>query len=400
MSITLLNTSQIKNYSSPTGLWTPTGWVLASGFTVSGTVSATSGNIVDLSVNNLNISGTIRSPYLSGLLGTTVSGSGIIEFVAIPDVSGRNAHYYHTLYQNNRATPIQSFSSQDSQVGWFYYYSNAWSAFPFGGLSSTQQQSSIVRHIFQPTGFSAGTTYFNDLALISSGNVTGSFVNSIQFQSSNVGFTVVHPLSSSSSTSSTTYSVPSGGAVSGANIIFSGAGQIVTKVIGGNQIVVSGGGVNQISVPSGVFKQGNFIVSGGGYTTVTATPTTSGTLIGISGGVDSVGIALGAQRQGNISLSGEGGVGLREITTSNGAVFVISGGAGGGGGIGNVTGIGTTLSAPLFTGGFVITGSGGISATFTNVAQNISGIIISSNGIALIQDFNDFYMEYWNQIGY
>lgn len=193
MSITLLNQQQIKDFTSPTGVWNATGWLISGGFNVSGTISGTSGYFSNLSVQNIDVNGTIRSPYLSGIVGTAVTGSGIVEFLPIYNSSGLNEHFYLNIHDSGN-TFQQKFSSQDSQEGWFYFSNTAstWQSFPAIGLDSSLQQTSLVRKIYATTGMNVFNKYFSDLSIIYAGNITGSIINSVQFQTPTQGFTVVH----------------------------------------------------------------------------------------------------------------------------------------------------------------------------------------------------------------
>lgn len=447
--ISYIDKKQIRDFSSPTGVYTPTGWLVSGNLTLSGLISGLSGYFNNLTVQNLSVSGAVISPYLSGILGTTVTGSGIFVTLSPVDVSGNNIHFYHYLYTNNPSSPIQSFSSQDSQTDWAYFNNGAWANFPAIGLNSTLQQASIVKHVFKPTGMDVFTRYFSEYKVIYAGNVTGAPANSIQFQSPTPGFTAAHIpfLAEYFSTADSRYarkaqigtdfvlsgvkvsgiplivqnfstipatnhgtgtlidvsgslyvwdveigftgyrpvtiftglSVPSGGVITSANPIFSGQGGIITSLLANNIVVISGS-VSQFAAASNPIVQGVSIFSGSGNLVARQSTLSSGTLISFAGGVNSFALAQGTPRQGDIIISGGSNITITETLTSSGSIYSISGSAGGGSAAGNVTGIGVNNQSVLSTGGFRFSGAGITTVTSGSIVNGVTTIIISGSG--------------------
>jgi len=158
---------------------------LLSGTLSAPTVTGTSGIF-----NSLQIDGPIISNYLSGVLGTTITGSGISYFPSIIDISGNNLHYYIQYSLNDLSTVVQRYSSQDSQVGWTYLDvgTSAWTAFPILGLTASQQSTSIIKHEYVPTGLNAHSNYFVSTKPIYAGNITGNFFDSAKFVPDPLGY--------------------------------------------------------------------------------------------------------------------------------------------------------------------------------------------------------------------
>lgn len=482
MAIVLLNQSQIKDYRSPTGIFSPTGLIFAGDITVTGLISGTSGNIGGLVANTLDISGAVRSQYLSGLVGNSVTGSGIVQFFSTQNTSGLNQHFRHVISTGNTNNPIASFSSQDSQTDWYYYNNGFWQSFPGVGLNTSQQGSSFVRHDFKPTGMDIFNRYFSDLQIIYQGNITGNFINSVEFQSPAAGFTIVHiPLLAEyfqtadsryvikvpagtdyvasgvqisglpitvptydavppasgifatgriisvsghlfvyditstftgfrAATPTTGFAVATGATISPPIVVFSGKGQVQTTIVGNDQIVISGGGVNQFAISGGAFKEGNIIFSGRGNTVVTSfstpsgtviahsggtkfaitggdfldgslifsgdgasrvslTNTTSGTVISYTGGVDNLAIFASPARSGSVIFSGEGSVAIREVLTTSGAMFVFSGA-----GLPTGTGTPTSIDVSFFSEASTI--GQALSESFVSKTMTFTGYLL------------------------
>lgn len=435
MAITYIDQSQIRDYRSPTGVYTPTGWAISGDLSISGTISSVSGNVINLSCQNLDVSGALRSPFLSGILGINVTGSGIVQFLSTVDSSGNNVHFRHVVHTGNRSFPIQAFSSQDSQTDWFYFNNGSWATLPALGLNSDLQTASFVRHIWKPTGMDVFTKYFSEIQLIYAGNVTGDYVNSVQFQSPVVGFTVCHTptLAEYFETADARYVrqrqigtefVPSGVKISGLPIIVSTSPIVPASHHGtGTLVNVSGSlyvyhtGINfsgykaatpftgfGVASSASSLSGPRVVISGEGQ--IAARLIGNDTIAISGGGVNQFGIPSQTLRQGNLIISGIGGTLVTLTSTTSGSVVGISGGAGGagGGGVGNVTGIGVSLSAPLFTGGFVYSGAGSVTTSIRNLGNNVSGIVISGTAQTElpIRDFDrdQILLEVWNQIGY
>lgn len=399
MAISLIKQDQIDNFRSPTGIYTPSGWVISGNIGITGAITGQSGNF-----NTLTVNGPLISPYLSGIVGTTITGSGIIEFVSVPDVSGGNIHFRTSVHTGDRNFLIQAFSSQDSQEGWFYFTSGGWNNFPAIGLSTNLQSSSLVRKIYSPTGMNVYQKYFADLQTIYAGNVTGAVTNSVQFQSPTQGFTALQIpfVGQFADSADARYarklaigsdSILSGVKVSGLPLVIpTFAGIPATNHGTGTVIVVSGlpyiyhervgfSGYQAVATftglaiaTGGVITDSKPIFSGQGQIGVSLQGTN---IVAISGGgVNTFAIASGPTRQGNLILSGEGGLGLRTILTTSGTVIAYSGGAaGGGGGVGNVTGIGAA-SAPVQTGLFSFSGASNITV-FQQTTSSGTNIVVS-----------------------
>jgi hypothetical protein len=425
MAITLIDKKQIHDYFSFTGDYFSTGFRIIGNISApSGLISGISGKFDNLEVDKLTVNGALVSNYLSGILGTTTTGSGILHFLAIPDVSGNNEHYRAVFSTGNPANPIQSFSTQNSQAEWQYFNSSSWSAFPAIGLNSAEQQSSIVRLLFKPTGFDVFNTYFVHTQTIFAGNITGNFSNSLQFKANANGFTLAEmpSLQSFFETADSRYVrkaqigldfVASGVKISGLSLILPTFAAIPSTNHGTGTLIQSSGilfnyhetpgfsGYQRVSNYTGIAPSGSLsatgpllYISGLGQIVTSVT----GNIITISGGgVNQFAASSASFRQGNLILSGEGGLGVREILTTSGTVIAFSGSAGSGGGgsstLGGVTGFGPTSLNPLFTGGFVVSGGESIIVNFTNVQNGISGFNINFND-------NDIMLALFNTIGY
>jgi hypothetical protein len=182
----------------------------------------------------------------------------------------------------------------------------------------------------------------------------------------------------------TGFSVPSGGMLTGTNIIVSGDGQVQTRIAGNNIIVVSGGGVNQFAVAAGPFRQGNMILSGSSSITITSGATASGTFFTFSlpggaggGGVTGIGVNLNTPLwTGGFVISGESGTSVRIANVGGNVSGIIIGSLPPS--PGGVTGFSNVFQTPLFTGGLVISGAGGITTSLLNLGNNTTGIVISS----------------------
>lgn len=406
MAITLINTNQILDYRSPTGNFNSTGLTFLNGLNISGATSGNSGNYVNFSVQNLDINGSIRCQMLSGLVGNLVTGSGIIEFLPIPNTSGLNEHFYLNIH-NSGNTFQQKFSSQDSQEGWFYFSNtvNTWQAFPAIGLNSSQVQTSLVRKIYSPTGMNVFDKYFSDLSIIYQGNQTGSVINSVQFQSPSVGFTVLHiptltqyfEIADSRyvfKTQRGTEYTPSGIVVSGVDLVVPQYSSTPSNLHGTGSLVGISGRLFMwderigatgfraatpitgmaVTTGEGIVAE-KIIFSGNGQI---QTSVQNGNTIVISGGGVNL-FALSSQpfKQGSIIFTGGSNVTLSSGNSTSGTIITIASSAAGGGGAGQVTGFGVNLNSILFTGGFVMSGEGGTSVRISNLGNNISGLIVS-----------------------
>lgn len=381
MSITLINTSQILDYRNPTGQFHSTGLTFLNGLNISGTTSGNSGNYQNFSVQNLDVSGAIRSPYLSGILGISVTGSGIVQFLSQIDTSGNNLHFILDVHTGNRNFPIYRASSSDSQAGWtFYDDSFSWQNMPAIGLSSTQQDSSIIRHVFSPTGLSIYNQLFVEVRPLFAGNVTGNYTNSYNFIPNANGFHVgmLTNLEELFNTADSRYVrkiqqgtefIPSGVVISGVPIVVQGYTNIPVDNHGtGTLIQVSGqlynwnetigfsgyqlvSNITGLTVPSGGAISSpliNFAGDGGIATYI------SGNTIIVSGGSSSqFGIATQSFNNGNIIFSGEGGLSIRSGTTSTGTVIIFSGGGGGGSSVG-ISGLQVKTGSTILTNSNVV----------------------------------------------
>lgn len=192
MPQTLIETLQIRNYGLLSGL-------ASSGVDISfsGNVFFASGNLAAIQsftntgyVNDLTVSGSIHSPYLSGLLQTTVVGSGSTYWSSVIDISGNNVNYFIQYSTGTIANIIFSASTQDSSIEWEYLNGNTWSPFPILGLNSAQQLSAIVRHSYVATGLDPHIEYIASTRAIYAGNVTGQFFDSAKFYPDSQGFQV------------------------------------------------------------------------------------------------------------------------------------------------------------------------------------------------------------------
>lgn len=335
MAITLIDTKQIRNYTSPTGVFTPTGLIYSGNIGVSGLLTSVSGNFQSGVFNELTVLGALNSPFLSGILGQTTAGSGILHFVAIPDVSGGNEHYRAVFSTGNPNNPIQSFSSQDSQAEWQYFFNSSWSSFPSLGLNNSQQQSSIVRLMFKPTGFNINDIYYVHSQTVYAGNVTGGYQSSLQFKANTNGFTLseIPSVASLFETSDSRYARK---LQIGSNFVLSGV-----KVSGlpftlqtFASLPVTGHGTGTMIQVSGQVYNWHERVGFSGFQRVS-------NYTGIS--VGSGGVLSGPQ----VIFSGLGGTDVRQ----SGNFILISGAAGGGGGAGTVTGIQAASGSQVITGG-------------------------------------------------
>lgn len=350
MSITLIDEKQIKDYRNPTGLFQVTGLSISGDVAISGLTSGTNAYFRTAEVENLTVSNSIISTYLSGIVGTTVTGSGIIHFLSSPEASGNNTHYRHIIHTGDTTYPIQAFSSYSNQDDWYYFNNGGWSAFPALGLSASVQNESIVRHIWSPTGMDVFSKYFSDLQTIYAGNITGGFNNSLEFQSPTQGFTINHipfwqeyyDSADSRYVRKKQYGidyVPSGIKVSGVPIVLPVSGELPTVNHGsgtllqindaiyfytskGYQLVSP---ITGLSVTSGGMATGsNPIFSGMGQI---VTQIQGNNRIGISGGgVNQFAISGGVLKQGNLIISGRGNHKIDSVSVSSGTVISISGG--------------------------------------------------------------------------
>lgn len=404
--ITLIDKSQIRDYNSLTGQFFATGMRVYGDISNIGLISGISGQFDNLQVGNLTITGSLVNDMLSGLFNTNSSGSGIFHFLAIPNTSGLYSHYRASFSLSDPPTsPLQSFSSQDSQAEWQYFSNASWNAWPAPGLSPTQQEASIVRLMFKPTGFVTNVNHYAYAQPIFQGNITGSNTTSLQFRPNNNGFTLVAipSLAEFFQTADSRYArklqigsnyILSGVEVSGLPLILQTFNSLPTTGYGEATLIsVSGriynwhettnftgyqpiSNITGLSFPSGgVVSAANTILSGQGQIIISKQ---SDNIIAISGGgVNTFAIAAHDFRQGSLILSGGAGMTLSSGLTSSGIVITfISTASGSSGGVGNVTGIGAN-SLQLFTGGFSVSGQNGITAYLSNLAPGTSGIIIS-----------------------
>lgn len=376
MSISLFEQSQIRNYYSPTGNYTSTGWGISGNVQFFNTITGNSGNFVNLSCQTLDISGAIRSSYLSGILGNAVTGSGIVHFLSTIDTSGNNVHFLLSIHTGNRNAPLYSASSSNNQNGWFFYDDSfTWQNFPALGLSSTQQDSSIVRHVFSPTGLTIYNQLFAEVRPLFAGNVTGGYVNSYEFIPNSNGFSIgllsnfesifsnadsrfARKLQTGNSfilsgvkvsgipiTVPNLSSVPSSGDGIGSLIQVSGKIYNWNETIGftGYQLVCN---ITGLTVPTGGVVSApliSFVGNGSVGTSI------SGNAIIISGASSNqIGIAEQTFGQGNFIFSGQGGLSITSGTTASGTLFVFSGGAGGAGGT-SLSGIQTKTGSTILT---------------------------------------------------